>query len=134
MVLITFASFRIQPHLKESFAERPWGYVFPLLAIIGLVGIRVPGGLRGGLEAFLCSCLFIVGMLTSAAFGTYPYVLPSNADPSLGLTVHNSAAHLYGLQVGLMWFIPGMLLACGYFVYTYRSFSGKVKLDGQGHY
>jgi cytochrome d ubiquinol oxidase subunit II len=134
VVLITFASFRIQPHLRESFAERPWGYVFPLLAIVGLVGIRVPGGLRGGLEAFLCSCLFIVGMLTSAAFGTYPYVLPSNGDPSLGLTVHNSAAPLYGLQVGLRWFIPGMILVCGYFVYTYRSFSGKVKLDGEGHY
>jgi cytochrome bd-type quinol oxidase subunit 2 len=73
-------------------------------------------------------------MLTSAAFGIYPYVLPSNADASLGLTVHNSAAPLYGLQIGLIWFIPGMLLACGYFVYTYRSFSGKVKLDGDGHY
>jgi cytochrome bd ubiquinol oxidase subunit II len=134
LVPITFASFRIQPHLKQSFAAHPWGYVFPLLAIVGLIGIRVLGGVRGGLDAFLCSCLFILGMLTSAAFGIYPYVLPSNADPSLGLTVHNSAAPLYGLQVGLMWFIPGMLLACGYFVYTYRSFSGKVKLDGQGHY
>jgi cytochrome bd-type quinol oxidase subunit 2 len=25
-----------------------------------------------------------------------------------------------------MWFIPGMLLTGAYFVYTYRSFSGKV--------
>src|ERR1017187_6754355 len=63
VVLITLASFRIQPHLKESFAAHPWGYVFPLLAIAGLIGIRVLGGLRGGLESFLCSCLFIVGML-----------------------------------------------------------------------
>src|ERR1035438_7403327 len=123
-----------QPHLRESFAVRPWGYVFPLLAICGLFGIRVLNGRRGGMEAFLSPCLFILGMLTSAAFGVYPYVLPSNADASLGLTVHNSAAPLYGLEVGLMWFIPGMILACGYFVYTYRRFSGKVKLDGQGHY
>jgi len=134
VVLITFASFHIQPHLKESFAAHPWGYLFPLLAVAGLIGIRVSAGRRAGLRAFLCSCLFIVGMLTSAAFGTYPYVLPSNADPALGLTVHNSAAAPYGLQVGLIWFIPGMLLTCGYFVYTYRSFSGKVKLDGEGHY
>jgi cytochrome d ubiquinol oxidase subunit II len=104
------------------------------LAIVGLIGIRVLSGLHSGLDAFLCSCLFILGMLTSAAFGVYPYVLPSNADPSLGLTVHNSAAPLYGLQVGLMWFIPGMILACGYFVYTYSSFSGKVRLDAHGHY
>ncbi len=134
VVLITLASFQIQPHLKESFVLRPWGYVFPFLAIFGLVGIRVLGGRRGGMEAFLSSCLFILGMLTSAAFGVYPYVLPSNGDPGLGLTVHNSAAPLYGLQVGLMWFIPGMILTCGYFVYTYRSFSGKVRLDGHGHY
>lgn len=134
VVLITFASFHIQPHLKESFALRPWGYVFPLLAIFGLVGIRILNGRRGSMEAFFSSCLFILGMLTSAAFGVYPYVLPSNADPSLGLTVYNSAAPLYGLQVGLVWFIPGMLLTCGYFVYTYGSFSGKVKLDGQGDY
>jgi hypothetical protein len=31
-----------------------------------------------------------------------------------------------------MRFIPGILLARGCFVYTYRSFSGRVKLDGQG--
>jgi hypothetical protein len=30
-----------------------------------------------------------------------------------------------------VWFIPGMLLATGYFVYTYRSFSGKVKVRRQ---
>lgn len=126
VVVITYASFQIQPQLKASFDARPWGYAFPLLAIAGFIGIRVCG-LRGGLEAFLCSCLFIVGMLTSAAFGIYPYVLPSNADISLGLTVYNSAAPAYGLRVGLLWFIPGMLLTCGYFIYTYRSFSGKVK-------
>jgi cytochrome d ubiquinol oxidase subunit II len=84
---------------------------------------------RQELAAFLCSCLFILGMLTSAAFGVYPYVLPSNSDPALSLTVSNAAAPLYGLKVGLIWFIPGMLLATAYFVYTYRSFSGKVKLE-----
>ena len=73
-------------------------------------------------------------MLTSAAFGLYPYVLPSNGNQAFSLTVHNAAAASYGLGIGLVWFIPGMLLACGYFVYTYRSFSGKVKLDGQDHY
>jgi cytochrome d ubiquinol oxidase subunit II len=93
VVLITFASFRIQPHLKESFA-RTRGVTFSRSGDRG--PYRHPSSRRsgGGLEAFLCSCLFILGMLTSAAFGIYPYVLPSNADPSLGLTVHNSAAPL----------------------------------------
>jgi cytochrome d ubiquinol oxidase subunit II len=129
-VLLTWYSFRIQPHLSESYAARPWGYVFPLLAVAGLIGMRA---MRNELTAFLCSCLFIVGMLTSAAFGVYPYVLPSNTDPKLGLTVYNAAAAQYGLKVGLAWFIPGMLLAVGYFVYTYRSFAGKVSLEEEGY-
>jgi cytochrome d ubiquinol oxidase subunit II len=127
VILITLVSFQIQPHLQASFEARPWGCVFPILALIGLVGASIMNSRLRELGAFLCSCLFIIGMLTSAAFGVYPYVLPSNSDPALSLTVWNAAAPLYGLKVGLVWFIPGMLLATGYFVYTYRSFSGKVK-------
>jgi cytochrome d ubiquinol oxidase subunit II len=132
VILITLTSFQIQPHLRESFAARPWGYVFPLLAVLGLIGMRLAGP-RRELEAFLCSCLFVVGMLTSAAFGLYPDLLPSNGNPAESLTIWNAAAAPYGLRVGLLWFIPGMLLTTGYFVYVYRNFSGKVQLNEHGH-
>ena len=79
------------------------------------------------MKAFLSSCAFILGMLTSVAAGLYPYVLPSSTDPALSLTVYNTAAAArYGLEVGLIWFIPGCCLTTAYFVYTYRSFAGKV--------
>jgi cytochrome d ubiquinol oxidase subunit II len=130
-VAITWCSFAIQPRLGASFAARPWGYLFPLMAVAGLIGMRTMHG--RDLAPFLCSSLFIVGMLTSAAFGLYPYVLPSNTDPRLGLTVYNAAAAPYGLKVGLAWFIPGMLLTTGYFVYTYRSFAGKVVVEEEGY-
>jgi cytochrome d ubiquinol oxidase subunit II len=126
VLAITLESFHVQPHLKASYAERPWGYVFPLLALVGLVGARMLHGYREGLDAFLCSCLFLIGMLTSVAFGLYPLVLPSTGDPAFSLTVANAAAAPYGLRIGLYWFIPGVLLAASYFVYTYRSFAGKV--------
>jgi cytochrome d ubiquinol oxidase subunit II len=129
VIVITLVSFRIQPHLQASFRARPWGCVFPILALAGLVGARLMNSRRQELGAFLCSCLLIIGLLTSAAFGVYPYVLASNSDPALSLTVSNAAAPPYGLKIGLVWFIPGMLLATGYFIYNYRSFSGKVKLD-----
>jgi cytochrome d ubiquinol oxidase subunit II len=127
IIVITAASFYVQPQLGRSFSARAWGYVFPLIAIVGLTGMRAVGW-RNGLPAFLSSCVFIVGMLTAAAFGVYPYVLPSSGDPALSMTVFTAGAPLYSLQVGLVWFIPGMLLAAGYFTYTYRSFAGKVKL------
>lgn len=124
--LITFASFRIQPHLWEQFTVYPWGYVFPLLAILGLGGMRLYGSQRRDMAAFLSSCLYLVGMLTSAAFGVFPYVLPSNISADAGLTVFNASAAKYGLYVGLAWWIPGMILAGIYSTFVYRRLSGKV--------
>ena len=124
-VLITVLSFQVQPHLFENFAAQPWGYVFPLVALAGLIGVRLS---QRELIAFLSSAAYIGGMLTSAAFGVYPYVLASNGDASAGLTIYNSSAARYGLDIGLRWFIPGMLLATGYFFFVYRHFAGKVKL------
>lgn len=116
-VIVTAITFRIQPQVLRNFADYPWGAIFPLLALGGLVWAR---------KSFYGSCAFIAGMLTSAAFGLFPYVLPSISRPELGLTIYNTAAGSYGLQIGLAWWIPGMLLASTYAFFLYRRFAGKV--------
>jgi cytochrome d ubiquinol oxidase subunit II len=123
---ITFFSFRLQPNLNTAFEVRPWGYVFPLLVVAGLGGMHVFSARRRDLGSFLSSCLYLVGMLTSATFGVFPYVLPSNLEPEAGLTISNASAAPYGLYIGLAWWIPGMLLAAVYSVVVYRHFAGKV--------
>src|SRR4030095_8902864 len=100
-VVITEVTFRIQPHIPSRLNSQPWGYVFPLLTIAALFSMRWFTAKNKEVKAFLASCAYIVGMLTSTAFGVYPYVLPSNSDPELGLTVFASAAHIYGITVGL---------------------------------
>jgi len=123
---ITLSSFQIQSNLNMQYQVHPWGYIFPILAAAGLIGMRILS-LRGkDLAAFLASSLYLIGMLTSAAFGVFPYVLPSNVDPAAGLTVTNAAAAEYGLYIGLAWWIPGMILAALYSFFVYRHFSGKV--------
>jgi cytochrome d ubiquinol oxidase subunit II len=82
---------------------------------------------RADKYAFLASCLYLIGMLTSVTFGVFPYVLPSNIKPDFSLTVHNAAAGQNGLEIGLWWWIPGMLLAVGYSTFMYRRFAGKVE-------
>jgi cytochrome d ubiquinol oxidase subunit II len=126
-VLVTAATFRIQPQVLANFAEHPWGYVFPALAIAGLAGMWLCMRSGSELGAFLASCTYIAGMLTSAAFGIFPYVLPSNAEKANGLTIYNSAAAEYGLSIGLIWWIPGMLLATVYTWFVYSRLRGKVE-------
>jgi len=124
---ITEASFAVQPHLSERFAEVPWGYVFPALALVGLLGVFLCNAAQTEALAFFSSCGYLIGMLTSAAFGVYPLLLPAGTDPALSLTINNAAAGSYGLGIGLAWWLPGMLLASGYAIFTYRRFAGKLR-------
>ncbi len=130
---VTLATFRIQPQVPKNLAEHPWGYVFPALALIGLFASGVFVRRHDHLKAFLASCAYIVGMLTSAAFGVFPYVLPSNTNPALGLTLWNTATSPYGLQVALAWWVPGMLIVAAYSVFIYRHFAGKVRLEEEAY-
>jgi cytochrome d ubiquinol oxidase subunit II len=77
--------------------------------------------------------MYMTGIAASTAHGIFPYVLPSTLDPSLGLTVYNSAAAPHSLEVGLAWFIPALLLEIVYLFVAYRSFAGKVTVEEEGY-
>src|ERR1700726_151973 len=77
-VLMSVASFSIQPNLIMQFQNHPWGLIFPAMAVVGMIGMRGLSSRRQDLQALLASGLHLIGMLTSAAFGVFPNVLPSN--------------------------------------------------------
>ena len=128
--LATFATFTLRPSLLTSFHDRPWGYIFPALALAGLVGMRYYPARGRERAAFAASSAFLAGMLAGTAFALYPVVLPA-VTPANSLTIHNAAAGQYGLVVGLIWWLIGMALAAVYFVLTYRLFRGKVTPPGR---
>jgi cytochrome d ubiquinol oxidase subunit II len=130
--LVTAVTFRIQPQVKENFTTRPWGFVFPLLAVAGLAGVIFELRKHDERKAFFASCTYLMGMLTSVVFGVYPMVLPAR-NPVYSLTVATAKAGDYGLKIGLAWWIFGIMLAAGYFIYVYRSFAGKVVVDKDSH-
>ena len=133
-VAITIASFRIQPLLSANFSAHVWGFVFPVLAIAGLLGMAWFLRKREERAAFLSSCAYLLGMLTSVAFSLYPRVLPASTNPAFSLTVDSAKAPEHGLHVGFAWWIVGMALATAYSIHTYRSFAGKVKLPAEEGY
>jgi len=124
-ILASVATFYVQPQVYTSFAQRPWGVIFPLIALVGLLGAGYFNFRGRDGAALLSSGTFILGMLASAAFSLYPLVLP-DANHAHSLTIDNSSASQYGLVVGLIWWSVGIALAVVYFVITYRRFWGKV--------
>jgi cytochrome bd ubiquinol oxidase subunit II len=131
--IITWATFRIQPHVRQSFAERPWGFILPVLAIAGLIGVRwLLKSDEADQMTFFASCAYLLGILTSVVFGVYPFVLPACTNLAYSLTIYNAKAPHYGLTVGLVWWVVGIALATGYFVFLYRYTSGKVNAGEEG--
>jgi len=133
VVLVSVLSFRVQPLLLRSFAEHPWGWIFPAFSVGGLLGVALFQRRREEQGAFLSSCGFILGLLCSAAVGLYPNLLPSNADVGRSLTVASVSTSSYGLRVGLFWFVPAFVLALGYSGFVYRHFAGKVGIQADRH-
>jgi cytochrome d ubiquinol oxidase subunit II len=130
--LATLATFWVSPWMLESFNQRPYGYVLPLVAIAGLVGMILSNVRGGDRAAFISSSAYIVGMLTSTVFAVYPMVLPA-VNPENSLTITNAAASDYGQAVGLVWWTIGMVFAAIYFIVIYRLFRGKVRLEDEGY-
>jgi hypothetical protein len=59
--------------------------------------------------------------------------LPSTIDPANDLVAENAASDRTGLSVGLLWWIPAVILAALYFVNLFRLMRGKVKASEYGH-
>lgn len=60
-------------------------------------------------------------------------LFPSSFGLEHDITLYNSATSAYAMRVGFIWWILGMCLALGYFVFMYRMFRGKVQDGGQGY-
>jgi cytochrome d ubiquinol oxidase subunit II len=133
VILGTAATFFVQPQVFASFTNRPWGAIFPLISLAGLIGVGYFNFTHHDLRMFFSSCAFILGMLASAAFSLYPMVLPA-VHRAYSLTISNASGSLYGQTVGLIWWSIGILLAALYFIFTYRLFWGKVSATSSHEY
>ena len=131
-IAVTTASFRVQPAIARHFRSAPWGYVFPLIAIAGLAGIRWAMARADEWKSFLAAGCYLTGMLLSVVFGIFPMVLPA-LNSAYSLTVASTQAAGYGLKIGLIWWTLGVVLVTGYFTYVYRSSAGKVTLPQDGN-
>jgi cytochrome d ubiquinol oxidase subunit II len=123
----------VRPMVLNNYEQHAIGYLIPVV-VFGSLGVMIYA-MRKGLDklAFVGSALYIVGMLVGATFALYPVVLPASTDPAYNLTIYNTAAARHGLNVGITWWSIAMVLALGYFTFLFRTFRGKVRLEGEGY-
>jgi cytochrome d ubiquinol oxidase subunit II len=127
------ATIKIRPERLTNYRNHVLANLIPALVCLSLAAVlyfSLQGRVR---RAFLASSTYLTAMLAGAAVALYPNVLPASSDPRLSLTIYNTATGHYSLLFGLRWWIPGMLVAIAYFVFIYRMFRGRVRLESDGH-
>lgn len=136
LVVVTLASLIatlvVDPQLRQNYANYPLWYGIPVLVAASLATIIWAIARRRERMGFLASGVYLIAMLGGAAVGLYPKLLPASTDAANSLTIQNAASSQQALQIGLYWWLPGIALAIGYFVFIYGTFRGKV-VAGEGH-
>ena len=124
----------IEPKPFQNFIETPLLIVFPVLMVIGLVGLFRVQSFKSDGTGFLFSAMFLAGSFASTAASIFPNLLPSTNSLNPSLTIYNVAADEYGLSIGLSWFIIAAILVAIYTVIQYKVFSGKMDDVGYGEH
>lgn len=138
VLALTFVSLMLTLNVRDGLLANYKGYHLAMaisIIVFGSLAMLFNFHSKGKEKAaFICSSVYIAFMLVGAAVALFPNVLPASTDISYSLTIHNTAAPRYGLTIGLVWWVIGIALAVGYFVFIYRMFRGKVRLEqGEGH-
>ena len=112
--------------LFNNYLAVPALWVFPLLALAGLLASRVL--LRAGklVYAWAASGLFILGVTFFGVLGMFPGMIISSMSPEWSVTAFNSASSPLTLKIMLgvaLVFVPIVLI---YQAWVYVTFSGKV--------
>ena len=71
-IAVAVVSVRIEPQLIDRLTSAPWGFIFPVVALAGLFGVRASRTPQMEFLAFFFSCVYLAGIAGSALFGALP--------------------------------------------------------------
>jgi cytochrome d ubiquinol oxidase subunit II len=128
---------RVSGGWLANYAQYPWMLSAPVLAFGGtLLALASSRAQRAGL-AFALSCLGVAGVVLTAGFALFPFIMPSSSDPKSSLTVYDAVSTRRTLQIMFWVVILFLPIVIAYTSWAYRVMRGTVTeravRDG-GHY
>jgi cytochrome d ubiquinol oxidase subunit II len=131
LVVVAMVLFRQQ--ITARYVEDVWPVIFPLGALLALVGAWQFVRRGQTFRAFVCSAAMIGLLIISGAIGIYPNLLISTTDAAYNLTVTNAASQDNTLVVCLIVALIGMPFVLLYTAGVYYVFRGKATVDADGY-
>jgi cytochrome d ubiquinol oxidase subunit II len=112
-----------------NYTRYPWMISAPVVAFAGAAVTIVLTRLNRAGLAFVTSALAMAGIILTAGFSLFPFIMPSSTQPDSSLTLWDAASSRQTLTV-MFWaaviFVPVIL---AYTAWTYRAMWGRVSVQ-----
>jgi cytochrome d ubiquinol oxidase subunit II len=131
LVALDLASFGARLEFRDALRARPWGMSFPALTLGGLITALILRQRARREPAYVASGVALLSAMATAAVGIFPNILPAR-DPNHSLLIYDATVSRDGLATALWWWIPGILLAIGYFVFIHTHLRKRPFLSNSG--
>ena len=114
----------------DNYRLYPWTLLAPLLGIVGAaVAARLARNTARPLPAFLASGSSVTGIILTAGFAMFPFILPSSSHPASSLTVWDAMSSHRTLMIMLLVVIVMLPVVLAYTAWVYRVIRGKVTVQ-----
>jgi len=122
-----------QPRLLNNYKSVPVLWLLPLFALGTIIMIGVFSKRGEQIKAFIASALSIAGLMAMSGAALFPNLVPALGKPEWSLTVMNASSSSLTLKTMFILVLVGMPVVIVYTVWVYRTFAGKVKLEGDSY-
>jgi cytochrome d ubiquinol oxidase subunit II len=109
-----------------NYSTYPWMVAAPVIGVVGGVLALVLASSRFEKSAFITTGLMIIGVILTAGFSMFPFIMPSSLDGRSSLTVWDSTSSRMTLQIMLIAVIIFLPIVLIYTSWVYRVMRGKV--------
>ena len=112
-----------------NYQTYPWMMAAPVAAFIGIALALWQGRAGRQFVAFFFSSVAVAGIILTAGFSMFPFVMPSATDPNSSLTLWDAASSHKTLGIMLLVtvvFLPLIMLYTGW---VYRVMRGRVTVE-----
>lgn len=110
----------------QNYNLYPWMIAAPVLGLVMCLLTAVAAKLDKGWVAFLFSSLAIAGIILTAGFSMFPFVMPSSLEPSQSLTMWDATASFNTLKVMTVVAVVFVPTVLAYTIWTYIKMFGRV--------
>jgi len=117
------------PEVTANFRAKPLYFVVPIISFLAVANVPRLVSKKRYMLALIFSSLTMAFLLTLVALQLYPTLLISTIDPKYSVTIYNAASSQKSLGIMLTIVVIGAPLLAAYFIFLYKTFNGKVKLD-----